>query len=712
MRISRRSFLALTGGTAVATGVPGVSGAAPTVAPGSGGIGAPLERVDGYVKVSGTAPYAFEHRVASPTYLYPVQSRVARGRITAVDSGAAEAVPGVVLVLSHLNAPRLADTSDAELSVLQSDHVAFRGQVVAVVVAETSEAARRAAGLVRVTCDEQPHDVELTPDRPGEVSTVVDQGDLDAGLSRSAVALDRTYTTPMQHNNPMEPHTTVATWTADGLTLHESSQGVHGVREAVAPLFGLEPERVRVISPHVGGGFGSKGMPHAPTVLAAMAAQLTRGRPVKYAVTRQQMFSLVGYRSPTVQRVRLGADGSGELLAVGHDGIEQTSRVKEFSEGSAESSTTMYAAPNRRITTKLVPLDVPVTSWMRAPGKCPGMFALETAMDEMAEACRTDPVEFRVRNEPERDPASGLPWSSRNLVACLREGARRFGWSDRDPNPGSRRDGAWLVGTGVAASSYPTESMPGSVATIRFERGRYSVLIGAADLGTGTWTALTQIAADALGVEAGFVDARIGSTERPKASVAGGSAGITSWGSTIVEAVRAFREQHGANPADGAEATRPMPPNPDRERFAMAAFGAQFAEVRVHADTGEVRVPRMLGVFAAGRIINPRTARSQFVGGMTMGLSMALHEHSVLDARSGHVVTQDLAEYHIASHADVESVEATWIEERDPHVNPMGSKGIGEIGIVGAPAAVANAAYHATGTRVRELPLTPDKFLR
>jgi xanthine dehydrogenase YagR molybdenum-binding subunit len=691
-----------------------------SVTPASRAVGASLERLDGPAKVTGTAPYAFEHEYRDPAYLFPVQATIARGRVRSIDASGAEAVPGVLAVLTHENAPRLTSDEDREYWVLQDAEVGFRGQYVAAVVAETSEAAREAAGIVRVEYDEQPHDAALDPGsddlyKPDKVNagypTDSSDGDVQAALASAAVVVDETYTTPMEHNNPMEPHTTVALWDGGDLTLHDSTQGVHGVRRTIAPLFDLAPERVSVIAPHVGGGFGSKGLPHAHVVLAALAAKQVEGRPVKYALSRQQMFSIGGYRTPTIQHVRLGADEQGRLEAIGFDVIEPTSRIKEFAEQTALPARSMYAAPNRETSHRLAALDVPVPSWMRAPGECPGMFGLEVAMDELAEACGIDPIDLRERNEPETDPDSGLPWSSRNLVACLREGAARFGWEERDPTPGVRRDGNLLVGTGVASSVYPVHRLPGSAATIRLSGDRYSVLIGAADLGTGTWTTLTQIAADALDVPVDLVALEIGSTDLPSASVAGGSSGIVSWGSTIVAAAQAFREEHGASPEEGAETTTEMPANEDAERFAMSAFGAQFAEVAVDADTGSIAVTRMLGVFAAGRIINPRTARSQFIGGMTMGLSMALHEQSVLDPRFGHVVNHDLAEYHVPVNADCRSIEAHWLEEDDPHVNPLGAKGIGEIGIVGAAAAVANAAYHATGVRVRELPVTADKLL-
>lgn len=336
------------------------------------------------------------------------------------------------------------------------------------------------------------------------------------------------------------------------------------------------------------------------------------------------------------------------------------------------------------------------------------MFGPEVAMDELAEALGIDPIELRVRNEPEKDPETGLPFSSRHLVECLRTGAERFGWDSRTRG---RRDGRWLIGSGVAASVYPAKRMPGSSATIRYEKNRYAVEIGAADLGTGAWTILPQIAADALDVPVDSVDVRIGDTDLPKATVAGGSTGTASWGSAVVAAAEAFRDKYGSDPGDGDEAQADTPKNPDDKKYSTYGFGAQFAEARVDADTGEVRVSRLHGTFAVGRIVNPVTARSQLLGGMVMGLSMALHENSVLDPRFGHVVNHDLAEYHIATNADVEDLRADWLDETDPHLNPMGSKGIGEIGIVGTAAAIANAVHHATGVRVRDLPITLDKLL-
>src|SRR5260221_5230954 len=477
----------------------------------------------------------------------------------------------------------------------------------------------------------------------------------------------------------------------------------------------LPPERVRVIARSVGGGFGSKGFPHPHVILTVMAAQATR-RPVKLALTRQQMFALVGYRTPTIQRMRLGADSKGRLMAIAHDVVEQTSTIHESAEQTAVATRMMYAAPNRRTTHRLARLNVPANSWMRAPGECPGMFALDSALDELAIACGLDPIELRIRNEPAVDPETRRPFSSRNAGGCLREGAQRFRWALRDPRPRARRDGPWLIGTGVAASTYPANQLPAAALVQVDQAGNYRVRIDASDIGTGAWTVLTQIAADALEVPPERIHLAIGDSSLPRAFVAGGSTGTASWGWAIFNAASALRarlhkEHGGIVPAEGLEASGELETNPEAQQFSMHAFGAQFAEVRVNADTGEVRVPRLLGVFAAGRIINPKTARSQLLGGMTIGLSMALHAASVLDPRFGDFVNHDFTEYHIATNADVGTVDVAWIDEDDPYVNPMGAKGIGEIGIVGTAAAIANAVYHATGVRVRDLPITLDKLL-
>ena len=688
-------------------------------------IGTAVVRLDGPAKVSGTAEYAFEHPVDRPLYLHPVQATIARGRISAMYTSEAQAVDGVVDVLTVFDAPRLADTSNGDLVVLQDDQVHYRGQLIGGVIAESAETARHAAGLVRVHYDASNHHTELSVDDPNlyapekvnaDFPTDTSEGDVDAALRDAEVVVDATYTTPHEHNNPMEPHATIAIWEIDGeqsrLTLYDSTQGVHAVRQELASVFGLDEEQIRVVAKNVGGGFGSKGGPHSHNVLAVMAAKRAAGRPVKLALTRQQMFDIVGYRTPTIQHIRLGAQRDGTLTALRHDVVEQTATVKEYAEQTATPTRMMYSGANRATSHRLAELDVAVPFWMRAPGECPGMFGLEVAMDELAVACGIDPIELRIRNEPDVDPESGNPWSDRRLVECLRTGAERFGWAQRDPTPGTRRDGEWLIGTGVASAVYPATTMPGNAARIEvIAPGRYAVQIGAVDIGTGTWTALSQIAADALGCELAAVELQIGDTDLPPASVEGGSSGISSWGATICAAAQAFRKEHGDDPSVGANSTAEMPENDASEKYGMYSFGAHFAEARVSRHTGEIHLSRMLGVFSVGRVINPTTLRSQLIGGMTMGLSMALHEESVRDHRFGHIVTQDLATYHISSHADIPDIDAIWLDSVDENSNPMGSRGAGEIGIVGAAAAIVNAVHHATGVRVRDLPVMCDALL-
>jgi xanthine dehydrogenase YagR molybdenum-binding subunit len=674
------------------------------------------DRVEGHEKVTGAARYAYEYAHDEVAYAAIVQARIAKGAVERVDASAALALPGVLAVLSCENAPRLHQVDDDELALFQSRRVAYRGQVVAAVVADSYETARQGGRLVRIDYAEEPHDVELRLDhprlyRPARINpnfeTDTEQGDCDQALAAAEVTVDRTYRTAAVHNNPMEPHATLAVWDGDAATLYDSTQGASQVQDTVARAFGLSPAQVRVVAPHVGGGFGSKGRPMPHVILAVMAARLVN-RPVKVAVTRQQMFAVTGYRTPTIQRVRLGADRRGRLVAIAHDVVEQSSTVREFAEQTAVATRMMYAAPNRRTTHRLVRLDLPTPFWMRAPGKCPGMYALESAMDELAAELRLDPIELRIRNEPEVDPETGRRFSSRHLVACLREGAERFGWDHRDPTSAIRRDGRWLVGTGVAASSHPANRRA-SQALARVEPdGTFLVRLAAADIGTGARTALTQIAADALEVAPGSVRVELGDSAFPAAPLAGGSMGTSSWGPAVAKACRELRVRAGGKGEVRVDTTDEVRVDQPLARY---AFGAQFAEVRVDPETGEVRVSRLLGVFAAGRVINAKTARSQLIGAMTMGLGMALHEESVLDPRFGDYLSNDLASYHVPVSADIEEVDAVWIEEDDPDVNPIGAKGIGEIGIVGTAAAIANAVHHATGIRVRDLPIRPDKLI-
>ncbi|MFI9777886.1 xanthine dehydrogenase family protein molybdopterin-binding subunit [Streptomyces sp. NPDC051956] len=695
-----------------------------TAAPVTGTVGASYTRVEGLEKVTGAARYAGDVPAAELAHGWLVLSTVARGRIRSIESDPVRGMPGVLAVLHHGNAPRvdgnyigMLGRPDPIVEVFQHDRVPFVGWPVALVVAETTEQAREAAEALVVRYDEEPHDVAFsaghagiyTPDGDGMLA---EKGDLAAELAASVHVVDAEYTTPEEHHSSMEPHAAMARWDGGRLEVVDSNQGSMWVAQELAKLFSLDPASVRVRSEHIGGAFGSKGV-RVHQILAVMAATVL-DRPVRVVMTRRQMFSLVGYRSPTAQRVRLGADADGRLRALDHQAHSLTSTVHEFVEASAGFGRPMYAADAHRSVNRVVRLDVPTPTFMRAPGEAPGSFALESALDELAERCGMDPIALRARNEPDVGPVSGLPFGSRNLLACFDEGARRFGWADRDPRPGVRREGRWLLGTGTAAATFPVIVAPSTAAVTAEADGTFTVRIGASDVGTGARTALTLLAAEALGVAGERVHVRIGDSDFGPAAISGGSMGTRSWGWAVTTAARDLREQlalGGDIPPRGitvrSDTSAAVGSLSQKERH---SFGAQFAEVAVDVTTGEVRVRRMLGVFAAGRIVNPLTARSQFIGGMIWGLSMALHEEAIRDQATGGHVGADLAGYHFAANADVPLIEADWVDDPDAD-DPVGIKGIGEIGIVGAAAAVANAVWHATGVRHRHLPIRPDRVL-
>jgi len=735
-----------------------------------GHIGLSSPRADGPLKVAGAARYAAEHNPKGVLYGFPVPATVGGGRIAAIHTEAAAAVPGVVCILTRANAPEQgasAQTDDMMAKVtspkpeLERDDVLFHGQFIALVVANTYEAARAAAALVAVEVDgagavqsfEDALPAAYTPNliNGGEKPDTAD-GDFEGAFAVAPVQVDATYDTPFEHNNPMEPHAAVASWEDGRLVVHDSNQAASVCAMALASTFKLKPEQVRVVSRFVGGGFGAKYGAHPHAVLAAIGAKVT-GRPVKVALTRQQMFTGHGHRSRTRQRIRLGADRDGRLLAIGHDNWLQTSRHDEFVEQAGVMTRVMYAAPNRMTTHRVVRLATPTPSWMRAPGEAPGSFALESAMDELAHALGMDPIALRLANEPDADPESGLPWSSRSLRACLEQGAAHFGWNRRGAD-GTVRDGRWLVGMGVAAASYPAMGLPTSARLTLRRDGTALVELAACDLGTGTYTIMRQVAAEALGLEESQIEVRIGDSDLPMTSGAAGSTGAASFGSALTGAALGLRGKladlargdarsplrglnsdtlvfeggqvrHREDPArgealaalvaraapDGVDASYDYKPGEEAKRFSMHAFGAQFAEVGVDMDTGEVRTRRLLGAFGVGRVLNPRTAASQVLGGITMGVGQALMEETVLDQRWGQWVNRDLGEYHVPVSADVPHIEALLVEERDEHVNALGIKGVGEIGIVGAAAAIANAVFNATGVRVRDLPITLDKVL-
>jgi xanthine dehydrogenase YagR molybdenum-binding subunit len=698
----------------------------PTAAPPrTGAVGTPHTRVEGRLKVTGAARYSGDVPFAELAHGWVVTSTIARGRIRSIDTEPVLAMPGVLGILHHENAPRLAHGvgfmgPDAGLLILQDDRVPHRGWPVALVVAESPEQARAGAEALVVTYDEEPHDVVFaaghprayTPEPNGRTLPDVEKGDIEQELASSEVVVDEEYTTPEEYHNAMEPHAAVARWEGGRLEVIDSTQGSHIVAQLLARLFSLDASSVRVRAEHVGGGFGSKALTR--TAILAVMATTVLGRAVRVVLTRRQMFSVVGYRPATAHRMRLGADADGRLRALDHEVFSQSSVLQEYVEPATRHSRSLYAADALRIRAKVVPLDVPPPTFMRAPGWAPGSFAVESAMDELAERLGVDPIKLRVRNEPAVGPASGLPFSSRSLLACFEEGAHRFGWAERDPRPGVRRDGRWLVGTGTAASAHSAGTAPASASITAEADGTFTVRIAAVDIGTGARTALTQIAADALEVGPEKVQVRIADSDFGPAFLAGGSMGTTSWAWALTEAAIALRKELaglGHVPAEGITArgdtTELVGAREPRESL---GFGAQFAEVAVDVTTGEVRVRRMLGIFAVGRVVNPLAARGQLIGGMTWGLSMALLEQGVRDVTSGGVANGDLAGYHFAANADVPAIEADWIEEVDTY-NPSGIKGIGEIGIVGGAAAVANAVWHATGVRQRALPITLDRIL-
>ncbi|CAM5695090.1 xanthine dehydrogenase family protein molybdopterin-binding subunit [Streptomyces canus] len=703
-----------------------------TAAPVTKAVGASHVRVEGRDKVTGVARYSGEVPFADLAHGWLVLSTVARGRVRSVESEPVLAMPGVLAVLHHGNAmpvdadfvmPHLNVKPDPAVALFQSDRVAHVGWPVALVVAETSEQAREAAESLVVHYEQEPHDIAFSADRsdahpvaglggPG----LTEKGDMEAELAASTAVVDEEYTTPQEHHNPLEPHATTARWDGGRLEVVDSNQGSVLIADLLAKLFSLDQASVRVRTETVGGGFGSKGAIGVHQVAAVMAATLVQ-RPVRVVLTRRQMFSLNGYRSRTIQRLRLGADVDGRLRALDHRALSMTSTGYEYVEAASSISRVMYDADAHRTANEVVRLDVPSPQFLRAPGEASGAFALESALDELAEKCGIDPIELRVRNEPDRGPVSGYPFSSRNLVDCFREGARRFGWADRDPRPAIRGDGRWLLGTGTAASSYNVVAAPSTCAVTAEADGTFTVRIAASDIGTGARTAITQLAADALHVAPDQVRVQIGDSDFGPAAPSGASMGTRSWAWAIKAAAEELlkRLHPGATiPPEGvmvrSDTTAAVVALAQQEPKERHTFGAQFAEVAVDPATGEVRVRRMLGVFAAGQIVNPLTARSQFIGGMIWGISMALHEEATLDPATGGLVGADLAGYHFAANADVPAIEAYWVDDPDPD-DPVGIKGIGEVGNVGAAAAIANAVWHATGVRHRHLPIRPDRVL-
>ena len=713
-------------------------------------VGQPLDRVDGRLKVTGQAVYTADWDIPGLTYAVLVTSTIATGRITSIDTLAASRVPGVLAILSHKNPIKLArdpmkpDASehiDRALQLLQDDRVYYSNQPVALAVAETFEAATEAGGRIVVRYEAKKPAITLdaglsksyVPEKAGGAGDPGQskRGDPEQALADAPVRMEEIYSTPFSTHSPMEPHATIAVWSGpDKLTLYDASQGIFGARKRVAGLLGLHPENVRVICPFVGGGFGSKGPTWSHTVLCAMAARHVN-RPVKLVLRRPQMFGMVGCRSETRQTILMGAGNDGKLTALTNETLSHTSTFDEFTETATMPTRMLYSVPNNSTVQRLIRSDIGTPSFTRAPGEAPGTFALEVALDELAWKTGVDPLELRLKNYAERDENANLPWSTKSLRECYQKGAERFGWAKRAPKPRATREGNTLIGWGMATSLYPAKRSPASAVARMDVNGNVFVEAGSQDLGGGTYTIMTQIAADAVGVPVSRVKFKLGDTRYPETPVSGGSQTAATTGSAVYLAGAALREKLLKLAAESApgedpeplhrfisrsgrqfvEATASAKPGDDAKQFSSYSFGAQFAEVHVDADLGQVRVVRMTGVFGPGKILNAKTARSQFIGGMVWGISLALYEHTTYDEALGRIVNNNLAEYHVPTNPDIGELDVSWVEEDDRHVSLIGAKGIGEIGITGSAAAVANAIFHATGKRIRDLPITPDKLL-
>jgi xanthine dehydrogenase YagR molybdenum-binding subunit len=731
-------------------------------------IGQGIDRVDGRLKVTGHAVYAAEHPVPHVAHGLMILATIPNGRVAAFDVRAALAMPGVIAIVTPDNAPRLpkpAPPAEGEqptpaLSLLQDDVVRYNGQPIAVVVAETFEQARAAAHRVGVRYTRAPAMLDFAkakqhlrkaptqPDRPADTS----RGNVAGGLARAAVKVDHTYHTPMEHHNPLEPHATIAQWDGPLLTLYDSTQNVTGVRKMAAKTFGIKPDDVHVVSPFVGGGFGSKGTTWSHVMLAALAARVA-GRPVKLAVERTQMYGPVGARPITEQRMQLGAARDGKLTAQVHHTVCSTSFVADFSEPCSTITRALYQSDSLQTTQRMATMNLGVQTYMRAPGESSGSFALESAMDELAYALNIDPIALRLQNYAEKHPEKDQPFSSKSLRECYRVGAERFGWAKRNPVPRSMRVGNTLVGWGMATATYPANRQKAKASAVIRADGTALVQSGTHELGTGAYTIMTQIAADALGLPVAQVTFELGDSRMPEAPVSGGSQTTASVGPAVHAAATASRDRliaialaDQASPLAGSSASdidaadgwlshRREParrerfadvvkrhgaevrvdteaaPGDEKKQYAMHAFGAVFVEVHVDADLGTVRVPRVVGVYGIGKLMNAKTGHSQLLGGVVWGIGMGLMEKTEIDGRTGRAVNANLADYHVPVNADIGAIDVSVVEEHDPYINALGAKGIGEIGIVGVAAALANAVYHATGKRIRELPITPDKLV-
>jgi xanthine dehydrogenase YagR molybdenum-binding subunit len=707
-------------------------------------IGRATDRIDGPLKTTGTAPYAYEHQTPNPAYGYAIGAAIAKGRIVSMDVIEAKRAPGVLAVVTAENAGKLGKGNFNTARLLGGPEIQHYHQAIGLVVAETFEQARAAAALVHVKYDKQKGAYDLA--RAKDAAKVPSEkdnkdskvGDFAGAFAASPVRLDASYTTPDQSHAMMEPHATIAAWDGEKVTLWTANQMVDWSRGDVAKTLGIAKENVRLVSPYIGGGFGGKLFLRSEALLAALGAKAAQ-RPVKVALARPMMINNTTHRPATIQRIRIGASREGKISAIGHE-----SWSGDLPGGGPETAVQqtklLYAGPNRMTKMRLAVLDLPEGNAMRAPGEAPGLMALEIAMDEMAEKLKIDPVTFRIINDTTVDPSKReRKFSQRRLVECLRTGADKFGWSARSPQPAKMRDGRWLVGMGMAAA-FRNNLVQKSAARVRLDgKGIVTVETDMTDIGTGTYTIIAQTAAEMMGVTLDQVVVKLGDSDFPVSAGSGGQWGANSSTAGVYAACVKLREavaqKLGVHPAEAefvdgtvraggrSQVLRKAAEGGDLvaedlmeygdldKKFQQSTFGAHFVEVGVDAATGETRVRRMLAVCAAGRILNPKSARSQVIGAMTMGVGAALMEDLVIDKRTGFFVNHDLASYEVPVHADIPHQEVIFLEETDPVSSPMKAKGVGELGICGVAAAIANAVYNATGVRVRDYPVTLDKLL-
>jgi xanthine dehydrogenase YagR molybdenum-binding subunit len=738
----------------------------------SASVGSSINRKDGHLKVTGQARYAAEHPLKNVAHAVAICSTIGKGRITNIDSAEAEKAPGFLAIIHHGNAPKLfrpvnnfmTASKPGEIRVVfEDDKVHYGGQYIAVLVADTLQQAEHAANLVKITYETETPRVDTEqaisngyePEQSFGEKLKAQRGDPGPALQSAAVKFEADYLTPNEHHNPMEPSASMAAWSGDDLTLYETTQWVVGARNTVAETLGISEERVHIISPFIGGGFGCKGFIWPHSVMSAICAKKI-GRPVKVNLTRKQMFSGVGHRSETRQKIKLGATKDGKLNAIQHDTLVQTSTVDEFIESCGNISRFLYSTPNMSISHRAVRVNIATPTPMRAPGENPGMFAMESAMDELAYKLNMDPVQLRIVNHSDKNEHTGQPWSSKYLKECYQLAGDKFGWAKRDPKPQSMRDGKYLIGWGMATATYPGMRSPGAAKVRILQDGSAQVSSATQDMGGGTYTTMTQVVADVTGIPVDKIRPELGDSRMPPAPVSGGSMTTASVLPAVQQAAKEALKKivqaaiadeksplhgkkedeveagngrvylKGSAPESGMTYTQVlsaknqaavegesfMQPGKEREQYAFQSWGAQFIEVKVDAEIAKVTVSRVVSAFDIGKVINRKTAESQAYSGIIMGTGMALMEHTVYDNRDGGIINSNLADYAVPVNADIHSIDVHFIDKPDPYIDPfIGARGVGEITATGVAPAIANAIYHATGKRIRELPITPDKIL-